>query len=203
MENLPVYVLVLYHFLFFWKAYTQPLQYARGELLSTFFPSFIHLGRPNGERLDPYYWIRPMVHPVLSVFYPSQLLLSKGLAGRDLRVSFYLYHVHAIGHLLGGSLGWYWLFSLFLPGWASAFGAVTMTYSGYNIKQQPCVLYTVAWLPFLLLGIVQQHMMMSTLSFGMILLAGYYPVGIQIFLLALAITGLFAPSFWIWIPAGL
>lgn len=197
-------LLVAYHVLFYWKAYSSPFSLARSELLSTFFPSWVHLGR--GEKYDHYFWGNYHAHPVLSSYYPPHVISSKmwGMDGMSLDRAFSCLVALGSLHTLFASIGWY----LLIQGWSNPyvalFGSFTLTYSAYNIKQQPCINYTIGWFPWLLLGIAKGSLLLSSLSFGMILLAGYYPLGIQMFIIAIFATALWgqAVSLWAWIPLG-
>ena len=215
MEGLSQYVLgtpmfigllVAYHLLFFWKVYSQPFSVARSELLSTFFPSWVHLGR--GEKHDGYYWGNYCAHPVLSSYYPIHWISSR-IANKlcSLEEKFRLLIYVVLGHHAWGSIGWFILINHWSNEWVALFGSITLSYSAYNIKQQPCIAYTIGWFPWLLLGITKGSLLLSSLSFGMILLAGYYPVGLQVFILACLISVMPgwspAPPFLWWVPLGL
>src|SRR3990167_9671662 len=192
MASVPEYILgasvfiallIAYHFLFFWRIYSSPFSVARSELLSTFFPSWVHLGR--GEKDDKYFWGNYDAHPVLSPYYPFQLLGAKLASRISLNQAFKVFTWLVSVHHLFASIGWYYLVLSWSNQYVALFGAVSLAYAGYAIKQQPCVAYTIAWFPWLLLGIATNNLLISGLSFGMVLLAGYYPLGIQIFLISL------------------
>lgn len=195
-------VLIAYHVLFYWKAYFRPFDLARSELLSTFFPSWIHLGR--GEiKHDRYYWGNYRAHPVLSPYYPAHRVLARVAMGfQSLDSRFRLLVLHNSLHALFSSIGWYLLINLWGSTCVALFGSITLTYSAYNIKQQPCTLYTIGWFPWIILGIVTKTLWLSSLSFGMVLLSGYYPLGIQCFLMALLATLFTTPLDFLWIVYG-
>ena len=197
-------LLVAFHFLFFWKVYSNHFSVARSELLSTFFPSWVHLGR--GEKDDPYFWGNYHAHPVLSAYYPLQLLGTILTKRASLDTRFKVLCWSSSLHLLFGSIGWYLLVCSWSNSYVGLFGTITLSYSAYNIKQQPCIAYTIGWFPWLLLGISQSNLLLSSISFGMVLLAGYYPLGIQVFMVAFLtafIPGWSAnPPFLWWIPLG-
>jgi len=199
LAGLPFYFLGLFHLLFFWKVYSNPFSMARSELLSTFFPSWIHQGR--GDKRD-YFWLVPNAHPVLSSFYPPHkisAMLTRKL-GQDRMFNVFVAMQHC--HSFLASIGWFLLISTWTSPLVSVFGALVLTYSAYNIKQQPCILYTIAWFPWLLYGISTNNLWLSSLSCGMTLLAGYYPLGIQ----TLGVSGL-ASLLWgrnlMWVPLGI
>ena len=169
---------ILAHILFYWDCYTRPFNYARGELLHTFFPSFcylgdsLHEGRFDGLNLyDPYYWNRYTVHPVLSTFYPPHLLLAYVTKtwGVDLRFKALLTLTNL--HALFGTIGWYLLFGPI---------GIVMSFIPFVLRFQPCIVYTASWVPWFL-GAHNAYWMGTCL--GMIILSGYFPIGIQAVLL--------------------
>lgn len=194
-----ILLLITFNLLFFWQAWSNPFSLATSELLSTFFPSWIHQGR--GEKNDPYYWIVDSVHPVVSFYYFPSRMLSRISSKMAIDTRFRILVFSLLIHVLCGSVGWLLLFSEFTNPLIALFGAITLNYASYNIKQQPCFLYTVAWFPFLLLGIAKGSILLSSVSFGMILLAGYYPIGIQATLIAVC-ASVWWDSPLTWLPIG-
>lgn len=194
-----ILALILFNVLFFWKAWTNPLSLATSELLSTFFPSWIHQRR--GEKNDPYYWLVFNAHPVLSTYYPPSKINSLFGAKKPLDAQFRILVTSILLHFLFASVGWFVLISSWTNSLISVFGAVTLTYSAYNIKQQPCLVYTLSWFPWLLLGIANHDIVLSSIAFGMVLLAGYYPIGIQATLIAVC-ASIWWDSPLTWIPIG-
>lgn len=194
-----ILILILYNLLFFWQAWSNPFSLATSELLSTYFPSWINQTR--GEKHDHYYWICPNAHPVLSTYYPIQLARLVPIPWRSLDTLFKVFTRNLALHSLLGSIGYYLLILSWSSPEVAMFGAITLTYSAYNIKQQPCFIYTIAWFPWLLLGISIHSILLSSISFGMILLAGYYPIGIQATLIA-ALASVWWDSPLTWIPIG-
>ena len=174
---------------------------ARSELLSTFFPTWLWQGREWSKwripKYDPYYWINAHAHPVISTYYPISAIggvISRGYSV-DSRFKFLLYIM--LLHVLFGFLGFYFVINQWSNGLVALFGAITFTLASYNWKQQPCYQYTVAWFPWLLLGIAKGSILLSGISFGMILLAGYYPIGIQTALIAGCASILWnSPPYW-------
>lgn len=201
LENISatIVALIAFNLLFFWQAWSNPFSLATSELLSTFFPSWIHQGR--GEKNDKYYWLVPNAHPVLSYYYPTNVLSSFSSSAISLDKSFILFVFIMCGHFLFASIGWYSLISSWSIPLVALFGAITLTYSSYNIKQQPCLIYTISWFPWLLLGIANHSILLSSVSFGMILLAGYYPIGIQATLIAVC-ASVWWDSPLTWLPIG-
>ena len=178
---------------------------SRSELLSTFFPTWIWQGREWAKgkvpKYDPYFWISAYSHPVLSTFYPPQLLGSLAFSRASLETAFKGYVGVILLHLLFGFYGWYTLLNSWASPLVSIFGAITFVFSGYNFKQQGCFQYTIAWFPWLLTGIATHNILLTGVSFGMTLLAGYYPIGIQTTLIAVGASVLWGYSL-LWVPIG-
>lgn len=187
-----------FHVLFFYSVYFHPFSHSRSELLSTFFPSWIQLGRGSRDN----FWLVPDAHPVLARFYPIHRVTAWIGAKLDLDRAFILLLYTTTLHHLWASFGWYLLLCQFFSPQVALFGTITFTYQAYHMKQQPCVVYTFSWLPWLLLSIQINSIIFSGVCFGMILLAGYYPIGIYSTLIAVC-----ASVWWdnplLWIPIGI
>ena len=171
---------------------------SRSELLSTFFPTWVWQGREWSKwripKYDPHYWIVAYAHPVLSSFYPFSVLSGFISNFMGIDTSFDWLVCTMLGHILFAFIGWYKFTGLF--------GAITFTFAAYNWKQQPCTQYTLAWFPWLLLGVSTNNWWLSSLSFGMILLAGYYPIGIQCVAIAVLASLLWHTNL-LWVPIGI
>lgn len=178
---------------------------SRSELLSTFFPTWIWQGRcwAKGKvpKHDPYFWINAHSHPVTSTFYPTNILSSILGAKSNIDSAFIFFVCCLLCHVVFNFFGWFQLFSLYSSTYVSLFGAITLTFSAYNWKQQPCFIYTVAWFPWLLTGIATNSILLTSVSFGMLLLAGYYPIGIQATLIAVGASVLWDTPL-TWVPIG-
>ena len=163
-----------YHVLFFGRLYANPMQMATSELLSTFFPSWIHLGRR--QKHDPYYWLNFGAHPVLSSFYPPHFL--SAVIGVRLKIdsAFRLLLFSMLGHLLFASVGWFSFLRLWTDPLIALFGAVTLTYQAFNLKQQPCLIYTLGWFPWTL----HPNPIVSCIAVAMMILAGYFPYAVYL-----------------------
>ena len=149
---------------------------ATSELLSTFFPTWL--------RRDKHaYWLNSSAHPVLSIYYPIQytfwFITRKQTSLDD---SFKTFLGFLIAHVAMGFLGWYYLLQSFSGMWVSIFGALTLTFGAYSLKQQPCIIYTLAWFPLTL----YQDPVISSIAVGMMLLAGYYPFAIYLLPISVA-----------------
>ena len=199
-------LLIAFHFIFFWRTYLRPFEFSRSELLSTFFPSWIWQGRQikslKSWRYDPYFWLNFHSHPVLSSYYPIHVLSAwvGSLLSLDNAFKLLLWSVRL--HHLVTSVAWFLTLSYFYEPTVAIFGSFILTYNGFNIKQQPCLVYTITCTSLLTLGIVSGNVILSSISFGSLLLAGYYPIGIQSTLWALSITLISQTSF-VWVPIGL
>jgi hypothetical protein len=175
MASLSIYILIAYHLIFFWWAYTKPFTLATSESLSTFFPSWRY-----NEKTDPYYWYNMPGHPVLSTYYPFSRLVSMCCHKLGLDLSFTAYVYQSLAHYLMASVGWYYLFLPHLEAPIALFGAITFTYQTYHLKQQPCIIYTLSWLPWTLLGLDTNNLWLASVGIGMILLSGYYPLSMYL-----------------------
>ena len=197
--------LFLFHLIFFWQAYSKPISMARSELLSTFFPSWLYLGRQVKEGAcycsDKHFWLNYRAHPVLSSYYPIHVLTAWIGSHLSLNGAFRLLVYSSLFHIFIASVGWFLLINTWAGILISAFGAITLTYSAYNIKQQPCILYTIAWFPWLLYGIAVHSTPIASVACGLSLLAGYYPVGIQTLAISFFASLCWSSTLW-WIPIG-
>lgn len=156
-------------------------RFATSELLSTYFPTWIWQGREWSKgripKYDPYYWGNAHAHPVLSTYYPPSIFLSAiSTAGSKLDRIFRHYLCFLLVHYVVGCVAWFWLFSQHSTPRISLFGAITITFGAYALKQQPCIIYTLAWFPLSL----YQNPLVSTTAIGMMLLSGYYPFAIYL-----------------------
>jgi len=166
---------------------------ATGELLSTFFPSWLYIGRCLNARrkwkFDPYYWINFHAHPVLSSYYPPNVLMSSIGAFLSVNSAFKLLARGTLLHTLFGSIGWFLLANVYSYPSKALFLAIFMAYGRFFLKIQPCVAYTLAWAPWAYLGL-KTSLWIAGFSFGMMFLSGYYPLAIYLIPLGLA----FLPS---------
>ena len=181
------------------------IRLSRSELLSTFFPTWIWQGREWSQwripRYDPYYWINAHAHPVISTYYPPNILSATIFHKASINNKWRGLISCVILHILLSFIGWLCLLSSFSNSLISLFGAITLTLAAYNWKQQPCFQYTVAWFPWMLYGIATHNTLIAGISLGLTILAGYYPIGIQTCAIAFL-----ASIHWhtnpLWIPIG-
>lgn len=154
---------------------------ATSELLSTFFPTWIWQGQQwiKGKvpKYDPHFWLNAHAHPVISTYYPVGILSSMlgNFFGLDTAFKIFVWSIFA--HYGWCLLGWYLLLKSHFAPLVALFGAITFTFQAYHIKQQPCIVYTISWFPWIALCPV--------LAIGMILLAGYYPLSLYLLPLGL------------------
>ena len=155
-------------------------RFATSELLSTYFPTWIWQGREwrkwRVPKHDPCYWGNAHAHPVLSTYYPPSIFASYFASKLSLDNSFISYCVFLISHYVLTFTSYYWLFHTFSEPLPSLFGAITITFGAYALKQQPCIIYTLAWFPLTL----YHSPIVSSVAVGMMLLAGYYPFTIYL-----------------------
>jgi len=142
---------------------------ATSELLSTFFPTWLRRDKHG-------YWLNAPSHPVLSWYYPPQIIFQAISSYLKLDHSFILL-IWSLGlHIIGSLIGWYYLFNTWSGVLPSLFGALTLTFGAYSLKQQPCIIYTLAWFPLTL----YPSPLVSSLGVGMMILGGYYPFAIYL-----------------------
>ena len=172
--------LVLFWLIFFRRFFfVNPFCYATSEPMDTAFPSSRILGewyrRGCQGEVDPYYYPYYTSIPFLHAYYPPHVI--QGFLGSFLGLdkSFILYSFTMVAHFLFASVGAYLLF-LPLGEVTAFFGSITLAYMGYNIKQNSCINYTVAWTPWLLLGVTTHNPWLTGVAIGMGTLAGYWPL---------------------------
>lgn len=172
--------LILFHLLFFRRFYFHnPYCYATSEPLEMEFPAARYLGEQLRQWKipwhDPYYMPYYASQPILSTFYPPHMLVSIVQSMLPLDLAWKLHSLLSVLHFLFASIGAYLLFSGY-GAWLAFFGAITLTYAGYSIKQNAPIIYTLSWMPWLLLGAETHNPALFGLSMGMGILAGYWPL---------------------------
>ena len=180
-----------YNLIFFKDFLLAPWKFATGELLSTFFPHWIWIGRKLRKRetwlKDRIYYQYPGAIPFLSSFYPPHLLTAFLSTFLSLDNSFRLKLLELQAHYLLSSILSYFLFLQWTSPELALFGAITLTYAAYMIKvNNPCCIYSMAWMPGILLPGP-----LSGISLGMALLGGYWPT-----LILFAPFAIIAHIFW-------
>src|SRR3990167_986949 len=144
-------------------------KFSRSELLSTFFPTWIWQGREWSKgripKYDPYFWINAHSHPVLSTYYPPSAIGAFASSFYEIGVAWkVLLSILAI-HIGFSFLGWYIFVESFSSPFVAIFASITFVLSGYNWKQQPCFIYTIAWFPWLLTGIATHSILLTSIAF--------------------------------------
>ena len=159
-------------------------QLARSELLSTFFPTWLWQGsqwiKGKVPKYDPHYWFNAHAHPVLSTYYPPSILSSMLGNFTRLDTAFKIFVAQILGHYIFAFVGYFLLFKGYFGDGVALFGAVTFTFQAAHLKQQPCIVYTWAWFPWIALC--------PWIAVGMILLAGYYPLAAYLLPLGLLVN---------------
>lgn len=173
-------LLILFHLAFFRRFYfVNPYAYFTSELASTAFPSAILLGRElrQGRLPKCHYYLDYTGIPFLSTFYPPHMLTSMLASMMPLNQGYLLYMLCLLSHYLWASLGAYLLFSCYSP-LIALLGAILLPYSAYCIKQNSSIIYTLSWLPWLILGADSHSVDLLGTAIGATLLCGYWPLGL-------------------------
>ena len=173
-------LLLCFHLAFFRQFYfVNPYAYFTSELASTAFPSAILLGRSLRKASLPKcsYYLEYAGIPFLSTFYPPHMLTSILTSMMPLNQGYLLYMLGLMAHFLWASLGAYLLFSCYSP-LLALMGAILLPYSAYCIKQNSSIIYTLSWLPWLILGADTHSTFTLGTAIGATLLAGYWPLGL-------------------------
>ena len=166
LGHLPVFILIVYHFAFFWRFYRNPYFLNTSEVASNFYPQWKWAGNHGFPMKDSIYYLFPGHIPFLSQFYPLSRLAR--LFSCHFRVYAYLILFH---YLLGSFLAYLMLKSIYAPV-ICIFGAISLTYNGFNVKlQTPCFAFTSCWLMGALIPGIP-----GAFCFGMAILGGYWPI---------------------------
>ena len=176
----PILFLAAYNLIFWKKFYFTPFLNSTGELLSTFFPHWIWMSRQLRKfkfpLTDRIYYQYPSCIPFLSSFYPLHLLSSLLSSFFSLDKSFIILNSLILAHSFLGSIFAYLALIQWFSSSVSLFGAITYSYSAYMIRpNHPCIAYTMAWIPGMFI-----KGWIGTVSFGMAILSGYWPILLQI-----------------------
>lgn len=171
-------IIILFHILFFYKNYTSWCM-STSELLSTFFPSWLFIGRHlragRSWKNEPCYWLNFHSHPVLSSYYPVHVLTALLGTFLSLNSAFMLLARSVLLHHLFMNIGWYLFFRQTTDESTALFLSIAISYCAYFLKQQPCLMYTIAWFPYTLM-----KGWFSCIALGMMVLSGYYPLMIYL-----------------------
>lgn len=171
--------------IFFQRFLRNPYLLSTSELASTFFPHWIWMGR-KWKSSDSIFYKHTACIPFLSMWYPPSVLFSKLSKFLSLDGAFRLYTLLILGHYYLGSVLAFTMFSQWFSPIQALFGALTLTYSAYNIKPQtPCSAFTVAWMSGMLI-----EGPLGILSCAMAILGGYFPVLVYFVPIALVLNPL-------------
>lgn len=193
MENLSQYALPLaglvgFHVCFFRSFYLgNRFIHARGEPLEMEFPASRYLGqwlRRCGfwsfHVEDPGYFPCYEGLPILASFYPWHRFQAWWTACWPVDLAWILFGGGILGHFLLASMACYVFLLQTYPVVVAWFGAMTLTYLAYAIKQNCSIVYTVTWLPLLLLAASAQNGWLYGMSLSLALLAGYWPLTLPV-----------------------
>ena len=170
--------LILFHLVFWKRLYMNPFHFFTGEAAAHEFPSSRLLGeclREGKPIKDPYFYHAYTANPINASYYPPHRLQAWIGSYLSLDRAWVVYQGTLMAHYLGSSLVAYYLFGGGLVGF---FGAITLTYMAYNIKQNASIIYTVSWMPVILLGGELKSCYLLALGWGMALLGGYWPLAL-------------------------
>ena len=176
-------LLTCWHLLLFRYFYfINPYHYATSELLEQVFPSWLHLGRCLRERRlvsDPYYYHDYPALPFLSSFYPPHMASAWLGSFLPLNQAFCLLCLTMVSHYWLASVSVYILvISMEHAPLTAGFASVLCSSLPYTMKQNSSIIYTTAWVPVYLWAASAQDIWLSGISLGMMLLAGYWPIGL-------------------------
>ena len=177
-------LLTTWHLLLFRTFYfINPYHYATSELLEQVFPSWLHLGRSlrHGRLVveDPYYYPDYAGLPFLSSFYPPHMVSAWLGSWLPLNQAFLLLVLTMVSHCWLASVSVYILaISMGAAPLVAGFASVTLSSLGYALKQNSSIVYTLAWIPSWLLACQSQLTLLSGISLGLMLLAGYWPIAL-------------------------
>ena len=166
------------------------------ELLSTFFPTWLWQGREWIKgRIPKYdnYWGNAHAHPVLSSYYPPSAISSALCAATKMSLdrAYCCFIAVLASHMVFCLVSWYIVLTGSQP--VRLLGAITIAFGAYSLKQQPCIIYTLAWFPLTL----HANPFVSAFAVGMVLLAGYYPFAIYLLPISLGAHLLWYGEVWL------
>ena len=180
---MPWLLLTIYHLILFRAFYFKnPYAYASSELLEQGFSSWLALGQAyrHGTLVtnDTYY---PDYHalPFLSSFYPPHAVTAWIATFLSLNHAWILYSFTMVAHFWLASVSVYILVTAMgLAPLTAGFASVTLSTLGYAMKQNSSIVYTCSWVPIWVLSCLMKNEWLSGTSFGLMLLAGYWPIAL-------------------------
>ena len=178
--------LSLFHVCFFRRFYFQNWYInARGEPLEWEFPA----SRLLGEQLRQNFWLTKVDDsyylsdytglPYTASFYPPHRLQAWLGSFLSLNQAWVLFNLMMVSHFWLASVSVYILArSMGVAPWSAGFVSLTLSYLPYAVKQNNCIVYTLAWIPTLLFSAMTHQITTFSVSLGMMLLAGYWPLAL-------------------------
>lgn len=173
-----------YHLLLFRAFYFQnPYVYATSEALEQGYASFLHLGRElrRGRLLphDPYYYPDYASLPFLSSFYPPHMVSAWLATFLPLNQAWIVYCLTMVSHFYLASVSVYILaIHMGYAPLSAGFASVTLSTLGYAMKQNASIVYTLSYIPMMIMASMLKVWWLFGTSLGMILLAGYWPIAL-------------------------
>ena len=188
-------ILLLAHLLIWRQFYfINPFAYATSECLEQGFSSFILLGRhlrryglfSLRDVSDPYYYPHYAGLPFLSSYYLPHRLVAWSTAGWTWNSGFLAYQGLMVAHFLASAVA---VLHLSMKAGQTMetglFTAISLSWAGCWWKQQSSLVYTAAWAPVMLLAASSHQAILLGISGGMMLTAGYWPICLLTFPVAL------------------
>lgn len=199
MNPIALLMLVIFHIVFFRRFYLMnPFLLCTSELAHTHFPACVWQARNLFSRKDDiYYYPLHRDIPFLSFWYWPQMiflqlirLFSGDFKKERINLAFALFSFFLLAHYLWASVGAYLALERF-GFWTALSGAVGWVYMAYAIKQNPCIIYTISWLPWVFFGLSRGEAIFTLFACGMSVLGGYWPLGMFLPVMALCFFSLF------------
>lgn len=177
MENFSksLVILVIFHFAFWWKFYTNPWRLCTSEIVSNEYPHWLWMGRQLRKGIwpmkDNIYYREPGSIPFLCTFYPPYFITAWLSSWMSKTNSFKMYTRLILLHSFLGSILSFIMFSQWVNPQIALFGALSLTYTAYMIHPQTaCEMFTMCWIPACLIK------GWGVLAFGLAILGGYWPI---------------------------
>ena len=176
--------LTLFHLVFFRHFYFQnPFAFATSTALDMQFAASRFLGEElragRADPVDPYHYPSQSSIPFLSTWYPLHRLQAWVGSFLSVDAAWVVFFATGLLHYLWGSVGAYLLFRPFGE-LIALFGALTLTYHAYAIKQNSEIQYTVGWITWVFYAADIHCGWLLGVSLGMMTLAGYWALAIYV-----------------------
>lgn len=125
---------------------------------------------------DPYYYPDHSGLPFLSTYYPIHRVQAWVSSFLPLNSAWWLYSATMVSHCLFSAIACYMAFHQIWTSDTAIFGAIMCSCLPYAMKQNSCIVYTHSWLVILAAASLTNNTVLYGISFGMALLAGYWPL---------------------------